>query len=120
VLRQYLNTIKAIGYYLNFLRSDKGRETPIMANAYYFLYYTACFNDILIPDDVFNQISFNDCYIYRKSIGNIRIESLWNQMISGITKQWIFFFLALKRSGWFRKDLPCDKAVLTFIFMPIL
>jgi hypothetical protein len=41
-------------------------------------------------------------------------------MISGITKQWILFFLTLKRSGWFRKNLPCDKAVLTFIFIPIL
>jgi transposase InsO family protein len=54
VLRQYLNTIKAIGYCPNFLRSDRGRETPIMADAHYFLYYTACFNDLSIPDDVFN------------------------------------------------------------------
>jgi hypothetical protein len=41
-------------------------------------------------------------------------------MISGITEQWILFFSALERSGWFREDFPCDKAVLTFIFMPIL
>jgi hypothetical protein len=41
-------------------------------------------------------------------------------MISGITEQWILFFLTLERSGWFREDLPCDKVILTFIFMPIL
>jgi hypothetical protein len=54
VLRQYLYTIKAIGYYLNYLRTDKDRKTSIMADAYYFLYYTACFNNLLIPDNVFN------------------------------------------------------------------
>jgi hypothetical protein len=26
---------------------------------------------------------------------------------------------ALKRSTWFREDLPCDQVVLVFIFMPI-
>ena len=76
VLRQYLNTIKAISYYPNFLRSNRGRETPIIADAHYFLYYTAYFNNLLIPNDVFNQISFNDYYIYGKSIDNIRIEGL--------------------------------------------
>ena len=76
VLRQYLNTIKAIGYCPNFLRSDRGRETPIMADAYYFLYYTTYFNNLLILNDIFNQISFNDYYIYKKSIGNIRIKGL--------------------------------------------
>jgi hypothetical protein len=87
VLRQYLNIIKAIGYCPNFLRSDRGRETPIIVDTYYFFYYTACFNNLLIPNDVFNQISFNNCYIYGKSTGNTRIEGLWNQIISGITEQ---------------------------------
>jgi len=70
----------------------------MMADAHYFLYYTACFNDLSIPDDVFDQISFPDCYIYGKSTGNIRIESLWSRMISSITEQWMLFFSALEKS----------------------
>jgi hypothetical protein len=41
-------------------------------------------------------------------------------MINGIIEQWILFFSAFERSGWFREDLLCDKVILTFIFMPIL
>ena len=91
-----------------------------MTDAHYFLYYAACFNDFSIPDDLFDQISFEDCYIYGKSTGNTKIKDLWNQMISSITKQWILFFSALERSDWFHEDLLCDKVILTFIFMPIL
>jgi len=81
VLRQYLHAIKAIGYCPNFLRTNRGRETPMMADAHYFLYYTACFDDLSIPDDVFDQISFTDCYIYGKSTGNTKAEGLWGLMI---------------------------------------
>jgi hypothetical protein len=68
--------MKTIGYCPNLIRSNKGRETPIMADAYYFFYYTACFNDLTIPDDIFNQICFSDYYIYGKSTGNTRIKGL--------------------------------------------
>jgi hypothetical protein len=47
-----------------------------MADAYYFFYYTVCFNDPIIPDEVFNQICFSDYYIYGKSINNTRIKGL--------------------------------------------
>jgi hypothetical protein len=76
VLRQYLYTVKTVGYCPNLIRSDKGRETPMMADAHYFFYHTACFKDPTIPDDI------SDCYIYGKSTGNTRIEALWRQMIS--------------------------------------
>jgi hypothetical protein len=120
VLRQYLHTVKTVGYCPNLIRSDKGRETPMMADAHYFFYHTACFNDPTIPDEVFNQICFNDCYIYGKSTGNTRIEGLWYQMISRTTEQWILFFSALEADGWFREDLISDQVILVFIFMPIL
>jgi hypothetical protein len=120
VLRQYLYTIKRVGHCPNFLRADKGRETPMMADAHYFFYYTACFNDSSISDEVFDQISFADCYIYGKSTGNTRVGGLWGQLISHITEQWIFFFSALEAAGWFREDLTGDQVILVFIFMPIL
>jgi hypothetical protein len=56
----------------------------MMADAHYFFYHTACFNDPTIPDDVFDQICFSDCYIYGKSTGNIRIEGLWYEIISRV------------------------------------
>jgi hypothetical protein len=62
-----------------------------MADAHYFFYHTACFKDPTLPDNVFNQICFNDRYIYGKSTGNTQIEGLWRQMISRTTEQWILF-----------------------------
>ena len=35
VLHQYLHTIKTLGYCPNYLRTDRGRETLMMADAYY-------------------------------------------------------------------------------------
>jgi hypothetical protein len=87
VLRQYLYTVKVVGYYFNFIRSNKEREILIMADAHYYFYHTAYFNDPTILDEVFNQIYLSDYYIYGKSTGNIRIKRLWYQMISSITEQ---------------------------------
>jgi hypothetical protein len=46
--------MKVVSYYFNLIRSDKGRETPIITNIYYFFYYITYFNDLTIPDDIFN------------------------------------------------------------------
>jgi hypothetical protein len=120
VLRQYLYAIKRVGYCPSFLRTDKGREMLMMADAHYFFYHSACFDDSSISDEVFDQISFADYYIYGKSTGNTRIEGLWRQMIGRTTEQWILFFSALEVDGWFREDLASDQIILVFIFMPIL
>jgi hypothetical protein len=120
VLRQYLNTVKKLGYCPNFLRTDRGRETPMMADAHYYFYHTACFYDTTIPDDVFDQICFADCYIYGTSTRNVKIESLWGQMIQRKTSQWMLLFRAIEIAGWFREDLPTDQIILLFIFMPLL
>ena len=76
VLRQYLYTVKKLRYCPNFLRTDKGRETPMMADAHYYFYHTACFYDSTISDDVFDQICFADYYIYGTSTRNVKIKSL--------------------------------------------
>jgi hypothetical protein len=67
--------MKAVGYYLNFIRSNKGRETLIMADVYYYFYYTACFNDLIILDEVFNQICLSDYYIYGKSLAIFELNA---------------------------------------------
>jgi hypothetical protein len=102
VVRQYLTAVKAMGYCPSFLRTDKGRETPMMADAQYYFYHTACFEDTTIPDEIFDQICFADCYIYGTSIHNVKIESLWHRMRQGSTDQWILFFRVLTSAGWYR------------------
>jgi hypothetical protein len=91
----------------------------MMADAHYF-YHTAYFNDSSISDEVFDQISFADCYIYGKSTSNTRVEGLWGRLISHVTEQWIPFFSALEAAGWFHEDLTGDQVILVFIFMSIL
>src|SRR5271163_4868987 len=76
VLRQYLHTVKSIGYCPNFLRTDRGRETPMMADAHYYFYHTACLHDESISDDAFDNICFADCYLFGKSTGNVKVEGL--------------------------------------------
>jgi hypothetical protein len=92
----------------------------MMADAHYYFYHTACFYDTTIPDDVFDQICFADCYIYGTSIHNIKIECLWGQMIERKTLQWMLLFQVIETAGWFREDLLPDRIILLFIFMPIL
>ena len=72
VLHQYLHTIKTLGYCPNYLRTDRGMETPMMADAYYYLHHTACLHDDTISDGAFDTICFADCYLFGKSTGTSR------------------------------------------------
>ena len=83
VLHQYLHTIKTLGYCPNYLRTDRGRETPMMADAHYYLYHTACLHDDTISDEAFDNICFAYCYLFGKSTHNVKIEGLWGQLIAG-------------------------------------
>jgi len=120
VLRQYLYAVKRIGYCPNFLRTDRGRETPMMADAHYYFYHTACFHDESISDDAFDNICFADCYLFGKSTNNIKVEGLWGELISGQTEQWMLFFPKLEAEGLWRGDLACDTVILVYIFIPII
>ena len=121
VVRQYLHAIKSVGYCPNYLRTDRGRETPMMADAHYYFYHTACFNDDSLSNEAFNQICFADCYLFGKSTRNIKIEALWGQLISGQTELWMLFFpTKLEAEGLWRGDLACDTVILIYIFIPII
>ena len=121
VLHQYLHTIKTLGYCPNYLRTDRGRETPMMADAHYYLYHTACLHDDTISDEAFDNICFADCYLFGKSTSNVKIEGLWGQLIVGQTEQWMLYFpRKLEAEGWWRDDLVCDTVILVYIFIPII
>jgi hypothetical protein len=98
VLHRYLHTIKTLGYCPNYLRTDRGRETPMMADAHYYFYHTACLYDDTISDEAFDNICFADCYLFGKSTSNVKIEGLWGQLIAGQTEQWIALLSKKARS----------------------
>lgn len=68
VCRQYLDTVTSLGYIPQAIRSDRGTETIMCANAHYQL----CLN---IEDNARTNIRFEDCYFYGTSTSNQRIEA---------------------------------------------
>jgi hypothetical protein len=120
VCRQYLDTIKVVGRCPNFIRSDCGSETTLMASCHYDLYWQSCL-DHGVPDEELNNLTLYDCYRYGKSTRNIRIEAMWNQMIMSITESWICYFSWLKSIGMYSfDDFPTDKVILLYILLPIV
>ena len=77
VLRQYLDTVEELGQIPQFIRSDHGTETGMMANAHHQLH------TVQEPD-----LEFQDCYLYGTSTTNQRIESWWNQLSKGLLFRW--------------------------------
>jgi hypothetical protein len=121
VLSQYLNAVQIIGYCPNFLRTDRGREVPMMADAHYHFYWQALVDALgYSTEEDLDAATLSDCYIFGKSTGNIRIEGLWGHLIGQQTGQWINYFYWLEAQGYFREDIPSDKVILLFIFVPLL
>jgi hypothetical protein len=78
VLRQYLLAVKARGLCPFFIRTDKGTETIMLADAYFSLFIEAALAEHW-SDEEYNSLRITDCYIYDPSIRNVRIEGLWRQ-----------------------------------------
>jgi hypothetical protein len=72
VVRQYLETVAARGYIPSMIRSDRGSETPMLANCHWQLHLA---NSL--------DTQFRDCYAYGTSTANQRIESWWHQLSKG-------------------------------------
>ena len=78
VLRQYLDTIQDIQVMPSIIRSDRGVETPLCANAHFALRKESSYEDL----------SFENCYFYGTSIANQRIEAWWGQLSKGTLFRW--------------------------------
>jgi hypothetical protein len=70
VLRQYLDVLQITGQQPRFVRSDRGTETILLAEAHHKLLQQS-YN----PD-----ISISDYYLYGTSTANQRIEAWWHQL----------------------------------------
>jgi hypothetical protein len=118
VLNQYLRAVKARGVYPSFIRTDKGTETILLADAHFSFYIEAALLENW-PDEEYAAVRINDCYIYGPSTRNIRVEGLWRQQRYTATGSWISYFKLLSLRGLFEQTVV-DKVVLLFIFMPII
>ncbi len=83
VLGQYLNTLEDIKVCPRYLRSDRGVETPLCANAHH-----AVRRHALYKGDQQPELAFKDCYLYGTSTANQRIESWWGQLSKGTLYCW--------------------------------
>ena len=77
VLRQYLDVVSATNTMPHSIRSDRGTETPMLANAHFLLHRT------LDPNTMFQSI-----YWYGTSTSNQRIEAWWRQLSKSQTLAW--------------------------------
>lgn len=75
--RQFLDSLECLEYQPRFVRSDRGRETVLLANAHFQLQQEADPN-----------IQFSDCYLYGTSTANQRIEAWWLQFSKGYVFRW--------------------------------
>jgi hypothetical protein len=77
VLKQFLDVLEMLGVQSQVVRSDRGGETVLLAEAHH------AFRRSYDPD-----ISLEDCYFYGSSVFNQRIESWWGQMSKGQLWKW--------------------------------
>ena len=79
ILRQYLDVVGSTNTLPRTIRSDRGTETTLMANAHWQLHQA------LQPDDL---VQFEKVYWYSTSTLNQRIEAWWRQMSRSQTLVW--------------------------------
>lgn len=88
VAKQYLKAIQGYGFRPRFIRSDRGTETALMADAHYSLevQHLQLFHN---HNQEVNPLRLRECYLYGKSTTNQRIESWWLRLILAQTRAWM-------------------------------
>lgn len=77
ILKQYLSTIRQLGFQPRFLRTDYGSETTLLVQAHHQL------QKAYIED-----LPLSECYMYGTSVRNQRIEAWWGQLSKGLLFVW--------------------------------
>jgi hypothetical protein len=113
-LVQFLNVVEEEDTLPLHIRSDRGPETPMVADAQYLLHQAAAIRDNREPYE------FSDIYWFGTSTANQRIEAWWGQLAKGSLNKWKIYFQDLRRRRLFsRKSLP-DMIAMLCIYMPII
>ncbi|KAL4732819.1 hypothetical protein BDV11DRAFT_210668 [Aspergillus similis] len=95
VLRRFLDTLEVTATQPRFVRSDRGGETVLLAEAQHKL-----------QQSCHPEISIRDCYLYGTSTANQKIEAWWLQLTRGVIVRYRTYFQGL--------------VALYAIYMPIL
>jgi hypothetical protein len=121
VIRQYLNTVKAIGLCPRLIRTDHGTETFLLCDIHFSLFIEAELRKGL-SDEYYQSLRISDCYIYGPSTRNVRAEGLWRLQGFTTTVTWLEYFrsLQLATPPLSRQDQLADQVVFRYLFMPIL
>lgn len=77
VLRQFLEAVQVVKHQPRIVRSDRGTETVLLAEAQHKLQKSR-----------HPEAQLTDCYIYGTSTANQRIEAWWNQLSKGLLFRW--------------------------------
>jgi arginine repressor len=85
---QYLSVIRTLGFAPRIIRADRGKETPVLAGLHWYLSHLSGRERVSPLTGVSSPIQFRDCFIYGKSINNVKIESWWNRLCKGRTQFW--------------------------------
>ncbi|KAM0803128.1 hypothetical protein BDR22DRAFT_802080 [Usnea florida] len=111
ILRGYLDTISspALNQQPRFVRSDRGGETVLMAQAH-----------LTLQQAKDPEMTFRNCYMYGTSTANQRIESWWAQLTKSSLGKWIDFFRTLRDSNHFSKDMLADRIAILAIYLPTI
>ena len=126
VLSQYLTAVKVMKSQYCFIRSDRGGETVLMADAHWQLCFT-----------VKKNIPFAQCYFYGTSTANQRIKSWWGQLTKSYINRMLMsrlkfnpdytisnsqqtYFTNLQKTGLFSADMLADRIALYAIYLPLI
>jgi len=112
VLAQYVNTIASGRAIPQLIRSDRGAETTMAADAHYQLSQKT--------RESLDELPFGQCYKYGTSKENARVESWWGQMCKSSIGRWRDAFQQLSRHGQYDDDLVIDRIAFLAVYIPII
>lgn len=110
VLGQYISTVATKKIVPRIVRTDRGTETPMTADAHY-----------QISSEIRQgPLEFRDTFRFGTSKQNSTIERWWRQQSFGAILQWRDCFLQYNREEAYNADWLSDRTAFLAIYMPIL
>lgn len=116
VFAQYIKTLADGGVVPQFIRSDRGLETTMAADAHFQLSQQLRNRE----SDSESPLAFNECFLFGTSKANQRIESWWNQMCTTSLGRWRDAFIEMSQQQVFDPQKQVDRIALKAVYMPII
>lgn len=114
VLGQYIATVASGGVIPRKIRTDRGAETPMTADAHYKL------SSEVRQEDDDHPLEFSDCFRFGTSKENSVVERWWRQQSFGAILQWRDCFLEYNRNDQYKADWRSDRIAFLAIYIPII